>query len=145
MKPNKMENPTAKRPKCNYCELTFKRRYNLKIHVTSVHQRMRFKCDKCDYEASKKVRINQHNLSMHEGKFVKCDRCDRQFPILGGKRNLARHKSVDHENIRHKCPNCNKTFAFALSLRTHVVAEHEGNPKNQVYFLRKRLFAAGFP
>ena len=104
--------------KCDQCDKTFKKT-SLKVHIASVHEKIRFECDQCDYKASHRKATTLHKMSMHEGKFLKCDQCDKQFQIMNGKRRLAIHKRFNHENKRFECDQCDKKFAYKGSLKLH--------------------------
>ena len=104
--------------KCDQCDKTFKKT-SLKVHIASVHEKIRFECDQCDYKAPVRQAITLHKMSMHEGKFLKCDQCDKQFQIRNGKRRLATHKRFNHENKRFECDQCDKKFAYKGSLKLH--------------------------
>ncbi|XP_013185051.2 zinc finger protein 267 [Amyelois transitella] len=46
-----------------------------------------------------------------------CNKCDLDFPTI--KEYTDHMLSQEHENMRHKCPICNKTYA-SLYLKTHL-------------------------
>ena len=88
---------------CGKCDKRFATQAHLKRHQAFKHDGQRMKCNLCEFKAKDKTTINQHRMSKHEGKMIKCDQCEKQFSFIGGKDHLARHISINHDNVRFLC------------------------------------------
>jgi KRAB domain-containing zinc finger protein len=65
-----------KRHKCPNCEFSTVRKYNLKMHISAVHEKNRpHQCPLCEYSAAQKKNLTQHEHVVHIGKF-KCHLCE---------------------------------------------------------------------
>jgi len=84
----------TKTTSCEVCNRTFKSRQNLKQHIESVHQKVRYDCDQCDHRASTKSNLRCHKASQHEGIKYDCDECDYSAT---NKSRLKKHKDAKHE------------------------------------------------
>eukprot|EP00190_Bangiopsis_sp_CCMP1999_P005650 CAMPEP_0198725416 /NCGR_PEP_ID=MMETSP1475-20131203/2735_1 /TAXON_ID= ORGANISM="Unidentified sp., Strain CCMP1999" /NCGR_SAMPLE_ID=MMETSP1475 /ASSEMBLY_ACC=CAM_ASM_001111 /LENGTH=117 /DNA_ID=CAMNT_0044487193 /DNA_START=89 /DNA_END=443 /DNA_ORIENTATION=+ len=52
---------------CQFCGAWFKRKYEARRHVESVHYRIKpFKCDQCMRQFSRKSQMRDHILATHE-------------------------------------------------------------------------------
>jgi len=89
-----MQKSIAKTASCEACNRTFKSRQNLKQHIESVHQKVRYDCDQCDHRASTKSNLRCHKASQHEGIKYDCDLCDYSAT---NKSRLKKHKDAKHE------------------------------------------------
>lgn len=52
------------------------RKYELKEHKKSKHDRIRYSCDQCEYAATKPSPLKTHMESKHEGVRYPCDQCE---------------------------------------------------------------------
>lgn len=65
---------------CPMCQQTFRRQYNMKIHINRVHSKVKpFKCDRCDKSFATNSDLKQHLVMHGLGKQFKCELCDRQL------------------------------------------------------------------
>ena len=69
--------------KCDPCDKTFRRAYNLKKHELAKHQMKRFQCKQCDSNYSLAYSLSLHVQSVHEGKMVECNMCDYKTATKG--------------------------------------------------------------
>ena len=67
-----------KKATCNYCGKQFSGKGNLKKHIRSVHEKLRYPCDQCEYQAVEKRLIKFHIQSKHEGVTYPCPHCDHR-------------------------------------------------------------------
>ena len=58
----------GKKPfKCEFCDLTFWRRCNVRYHVEASHDlKKRFSCDLCDFQSYYEKSIDMHKKSVHQ-------------------------------------------------------------------------------
>ena len=77
---------------CNLCNKLFSNQSNLRKHIRSVHEKMKFTCEICGKEVSRKDKLQRHKLSVHsKSSEFKCTVCERKFIQ---KDNLLAHKNV---------------------------------------------------
>ena len=89
--------------KCDICNKLFSNKSNLRKHIKSVHEKMKFKCEICDKKLSRKDELQRHKLSVHSKNIeFKCIVCERKF---SRKDNLLAHK-----NVCCKCKHCHEQF-----------------------------------
>ena len=110
---------------CQICGKSFENQCNLKIHVTSIHQKVKdFKCDFCESEFSVKRSLTTHIQNVHVGlRKYKCESCSKAFTSLY---NLKSHVTSIHQKLKgHKCYLCDKSFSQKSNLQTHIKSVHE--------------------
>ena len=85
---------------CQFCDQTFRHSGGLKIHVRSVHEKIKdYHCKLCDKSYTQSHSLKNHIKIVHEG--VKADRI-------------------------HKCVSCDKSYTQAHNLKRHIRLVHEG-------------------
>ena len=141
--PNK--SPGEPKATCPQCKKTFRRHFNMRIHVDRVHNKVKpFPCKFCDKSFATNSDLKQH-LTVHgEGKTFKCEECDRVFTnrdsiILHRKQHtnkrthfcvvcdkgffkqscLNRHMRTHTGERPYHCPHCKKGFSQSTTLKTH--------------------------
>mmetsp|Transcript_36214 Transcript_36214/g.144848 ORF Transcript_36214/g.144848 Transcript_36214/m.144848 type:complete len:420 (+) Transcript_36214:2502-3761(+) len=94
--PSSKKNATHACPDCAAC---FRRKYDLKTHRASVHDKRRnYKCPQCPKTFTQNGHMNTHIRVEHMGdKQHVCPYCKKNFPI---KSKLVRHVQAVHENNR---------------------------------------------
>ena len=50
---------------CRTCEYSTNRKVNLRIHINSVHNEVRYPCGKCKYQATQQSHLYRHNRTRH--------------------------------------------------------------------------------
>ena len=50
---------------CNKCDAVFRYRYNLKVHVKSIHEGVRYDCNQCDSRFTRQSSLRMHKQSLH--------------------------------------------------------------------------------
>ena len=102
--------------KCDICNKLFSNKSNLRKHIKSVHEKIKFKCEICDKELSRKDELQRHKLSVHSKNIeFKCIVCERKF---SRKDNLLAHK-----NVCCKCKHCHEQFSSPSELLNHICPE----------------------
>jgi len=79
--------------KCQECDKTYSRKYELKKHAESVHRLIKYKCDVCDEYFAWKRSLNRHLESVHKQNIYKCDVCTKTY---SRKNNLEIHIRTAH-------------------------------------------------
>lgn len=137
--------------KCNICQKSYKRRYNLTQHM-NLHLNRTIKCHLCDYVGVSNAHIKSHIALVHVASVEdhKCDKCPKTFKSHNGLKNhllahtndfkfLCPHCGVGymyksefdahcgkHENRKpYQCKVCDKTFTTNSNMRAHERAAHK--------------------
>ena len=101
---------------CDICNKLFSNKSNLRKHIKSVYEKMKFKCEICDKEFSRKDNLQRHNKAVHSKSIAfKCTVCERKF---SRKENLLAHK-----NVCCKCKHCHEQFPSPSELLNHICPE----------------------
>ena len=65
---------------CEFCDLGFANKANLKIHITSIHEGKRHNCVICDKTYATKAILETHIETVHEKKKqYQCEKCENSF------------------------------------------------------------------
>ena len=86
-------NNTSKMYSCNYCKYKSNRSNNVKAHIESIHEGIKFACPYCKVQFSDKSALSKHTKSVHKGIRVPCQHCDYKAQ---GNSNLKRHINNIH-------------------------------------------------
>ena len=115
---------------CPVCNKVFRRKYNIKGHVLTVHEKQRaYVCDICPKKFSTKNSLKRHKAAKHEKqRSFKCDVCDRKLSTAS---SLKRHKRVKHDvklfdivdSVKYEC----KRFRYCDNQATFRI---KPTPKN---------------
>ena len=110
--------------KCIQCEKGFVQASKLKIHVETVHKKLKpFKCNKCNHSCTQKGNLRQHDIIVHQKKkdFI-CSFCGKGFPMNSF---LQTHVAACHSLDRsHSCSMCSEKFQYACRLQRHIKLKH---------------------
>ena len=118
-----------KKFKCNMCTYSVQFRSKLKLHIMTVHDKIRdFKCPKCYFSASTSRNLMVHMQNDHK---YKCRKCDFAAVLKG---NLLLHMKNDHgTDIREDivpqsltCLTCGEIYRSRISLQLHRASKHGG-------------------
>ena len=112
------------RLKCDECAATFSNKPNLRYHIESKHEGVRYPCTDCRYKATTQGALTVHNNSKHAGVRYPCIKCDYKATQ---KSALTRHiRAQHHEGVQYDCDQCcfKTRFKNALSLHQHKQSEH---------------------
>ena len=71
---------------------------SLKMHIQSVHEKIKYSCNQCDHQASSMGNLKTHVQSVHEKIKYSCNQCDHQATTNG---HLKTHIQSVHENIKY--------------------------------------------
>eukprot|EP00188_Purpureofilum_apyrenoidigerum_P001117 Plantae.Rhodophyta-Purpureofilum_apyrenoidigerum.ctg15771.p1 GENE.Plantae.Rhodophyta-Purpureofilum_apyrenoidigerum.ctg15771~~Plantae.Rhodophyta-Purpureofilum_apyrenoidigerum.ctg15771.p1 ORF type:complete len:400 (+),score=52.71 Plantae.Rhodophyta-Purpureofilum_apyrenoidigerum.ctg15771:485-1684(+) len=115
---------------CDCCTSVFKTSYDLKRHITSVHDKKRqHLCRICKRGFSQSGHRNEHERLVHSGLGHPCNICGNRFGVHS---KLQRHIRSVHENVRtHQCGLCGKMFKEKNHLKKHT-ASHQ---KHDLYVI----------
>ena len=126
---------------CNECNVTFKTRNVLKMHIKNIHKNI-FQCSKCEFTFNTVKKLQKHFELLH-GEGVQCRFCDR---VLKNKESLRKHVAKFHNKKNKqtkkcrevpsaegfKCKECFKSFKWPGSLRKHRAQHKAVNSIDQV-------------
>ena len=84
--------------KCKVCSKILSNKYNLKIHISDVHEKQkRFQCHICEKSFAQSNTLRDHKIAIHEKlKPHKCSFCAKRCTF---KHNLKKHIDTVHKNI----------------------------------------------
>ena len=110
--------------KCRQCNYRASSKHPLLLHISSVHEKIRYKCDQCDYQATQKCALQPHKQTKHEGVKFACEVCGA---ILVSGPVLKKHLEYKHGNRKHSCDDCNYIAGQQHHLKTHRKMKHDDN------------------
>ena len=91
---------------------------------SSQNERLAIHCEKCDKPFSTKGNLKLHIKTVHDK--VKCHTCDLCLRAFGLKGVLQRHVKTVHDKVKpHKCDLCLKAFGQKCDLQKHIKTVHE--------------------
>jgi len=129
--------------KCEICRKVFKSSRNMKVHMTTVHGKMKdFKCPTCGKAFRMKAHLTKHIKTVHQmSRSHSCPDCGQSFTEAG---NMKRHREALHLGIRYPCTwtpppgdfeeftfSCNKTFTLKRNLDAHIKKVHTWNFRHE--------------
>lgn len=109
---------------CHICYKNFTRKENHKVHVKTVHERIRqFECFICHRHFGFQHHLERHMSTTHSsGKEYTCSKCLSTF---NEHRFFERHIKVTHQNIKEfKCNKCQAEFGWRSLLKIHYDLAH---------------------
>ncbi|KAL4232949.1 hypothetical protein ACF0H5_007637 [Mactra antiquata] len=109
--------------KCDVCGKVYKDQYVLKMHVKMVHlpADILFECNVCGKKFTRKAHLKRHIRIHDPEKPFKCPQCEYR----GCERSdIVKHLLV-HEDPKHKCNICNKSFRHIKNKELHM-KRHNG-------------------
>ena len=117
---------------CTFCNVHFQKFSLLRKHIVSVHGKKPHKCEKCEYSFAKMFDLKHHTTTVHEGKKPhKCCYCESSFSTNYG---LKRHTTTVHDKQKpFKCDDCEFSFAEKSKLENHIQVVHYGKLGCQGY------------
>lgn len=104
---------------CGFCDKTFKSKYSLNAHVTTIHKGVMpmLECNVCGKECKGRAALKRHKLKLHVNATYKCDKCLKTFL---NKRNFNEHAC----NNTPICKICGTLFASTRALNRHLIGVH---------------------
>ena len=79
------------------CGENYESQSNPKLHVQSVHKKIKYSCNQCDHQATTHGNLKTHVQSVHEKIKYSCNQCDHQATQQG---SLKRHIQSVHAKIK---------------------------------------------
>ncbi|XP_014097429.2 zinc finger protein 391 [Bactrocera oleae] len=109
---------------CPECEKKFTRKFQLKLHMISVHKLgdgLQYECKDCCKTFASRHSLSYHQRSVHsdERPFA-CTHCDRRFVL---RTQLSSHLRIHTGEAKPRifqCPVCDKRWPTKSVLRTHM-------------------------
>ena len=118
---------------CNQCSYQAKTEGALKIHMSSIHEELKYPCDQCDYRATQSGNLYRHVKSQHKTKFKNliekpeslfCKQCPYKATTVGC---LKIHVAAIHENVKYPCYVCGYKATQIGNLYRHMRVRHNAN------------------
>ena len=78
----KKHNSVGDKFECRQCNYRASSKNPLLLHISSVHEQIRYKCDQCDYQATQKCALQTHKQIKHEEAKIACEVCGADFKTL---------------------------------------------------------------
>ncbi|XP_066583039.1 zinc finger protein 892-like [Prorops nasuta] len=107
---------------CEMCGKIYSDSKCLKIHIQSVHSKLRpYVCNVCGHSSAKKAMLQMH-LRQHTGdKPFNCELCEYKT----GDHNSLRRHVMRHTGVRpYKCPHCPYSAIQSSSYKNHLKSKH---------------------
>lgn len=109
---------------CSECEKKFTRKFQLKLHMISVHKLgdgLQYECDECQKTFASRHSLSYHQRSVHSDERPHaCTHCDRRFVL---RTQLSSHLRIHTGEAKpriFKCHMCDKRWPTKSVLRTHM-------------------------
>ena len=162
-----MKNEAETKHSCTQCGSIYSKEAHLKLHIKRKHVKeegeishdgmpddddqkikiefeSQLQCDECDsYVCMSKAALAAHKEAMHQDVTHYCPLCKYKSKI---RRNLLRHKSNAHDNVKiFHCNQCDKTSSSKTGLKLHIDCYHKGvrySCDKCYYFIVTRIFVA---
>merc|ERR1719509_502028 len=122
--------------KCEQCDKLFSSKTNLKRHIISVHEKVRFTCDFCDYTLSDKSHMTRHIRKNHASeKIIEDDKetlsLEFQLPLdvqisEPSDMDTSEEEPWNHRRAAHQkvtCDKCHKEVSKS-NLARHIRTLH---------------------
>ncbi|KAL1425656.1 hypothetical protein MTO96_019077 [Rhipicephalus appendiculatus] len=108
---------------CPVCNKRYKDPYILKMHLKMVHMpaEVLFECSLCGKKFNRKAHLKRHARTHNPNKPLKCPRCDYR----GCERSDITKHMLIHEEPKHVCNICNRSFRHAKNKELHL-KRHKG-------------------
>ena len=101
---------------CDICNKLFSNKSNLRKHIKSVHEKIKFTREICGKELSRKDKLQRHKKTVHSrSSEFECAVYEKKF---SRKENLLAHK-----NVCCKCKHCHEQFPSPSKLVNHICQE----------------------
>ncbi|XP_023346151.1 zinc finger protein 271 isoform X3 [Eurytemora carolleeae] len=120
--------------RCFLCGMSFRKSFNVKSHILTVHRRRRdYKCGECDDKFTKRNHVVRH-LELKHGilladastKFSECEKtCEICGEIFSKQGSLNTHIMTVHPDVKaFKCRLCLAEFDTRSEIMEHIVNLH---------------------
>jgi len=103
---------------CSSCDKMFRGNYELRKHIETIHEQLRFTCSICNRQFKSKDGLKYHQNLLHitDNKF-KCKFCSLKF---SNKQRLLIHERKDHDIGKLSCKHCKNSFVYTWKYNSHL-------------------------
>ena len=103
LKKSKLRDKREKSFPCGKCDYVTTHSSNLKTHIHSKHEGVKYSCNRCKYAATEPSSLKKHIKNKHEGVRYPCDQCEYAATTAA---DLKIHIESKHEGLRYPCDKC---------------------------------------
>lgn len=115
---------------CGICNVAFKSKRGLSLHVVEHGVAISLDCDICGRKLKDKTSLERHVLRHMNDRPHKCHLCDQSFVFAN---ELASHIEYHNpENHKFECSKCDRKYFFKRSLVAHLARNHKERVRDQV-------------
>ena len=106
---------------CQQCGHTSKWKHDVKSHILSVHEGVKYNCTSCSFKTSYSANLRKHVKSVHDQEKFECDRCDYK---ASRPETLRQHAKSVHDKVKYECESCNYETSWPNHLKQHEKLVH---------------------
>ena len=112
----------SNRVKCNYCDYTGRKRWDVTVHVRTHTGERPYECPHCPYKAADKSTMRRHVAAHVAAVPMQCSQCEFTTTT---KRELKRHEKEHGAPSALVCPRCDHVCQSKTDLTRHLHT-HDG-------------------
>ncbi|TRY80858.1 hypothetical protein TCAL_02984 [Tigriopus californicus] len=115
---------------CTICDFGTKQKGLLKVHINSVHYKMKtFKCELCKFVSIQKGNLRAHMLTVHEkARNFPCDFCEYRAGTKGILKTHVQNRHLKLEKEAFECQLCPYKALRKSHLKQHMAHDHRSVP-----------------
>ncbi|XP_055632896.1 zinc finger protein 91-like [Toxorhynchites rutilus septentrionalis] len=106
-----------RRYSCPHCQNTFKDPATLRVHIRIHADERPYSCQYCPKAFRDRLSLQAHIQSHSEENPFKCEKCEKTF---SRKDSLKMHVLTHTDELPYPCPHCQKAFKDRLRLSNHI-------------------------
>lgn len=126
---------------CQYCPLSYKQRFQLNRHMMQHTGERPFICEVCSKTFLSKSHLKRHSV-VHLPQDQLQHKCNQCDKVFAWASTLESHMKSHSGEKRFKCGICGRKFLHLNSLRSHTVNRHTVNGKFTCVVCKESFFEA---
>ena len=107
---------------CNECNIVFRTKDELNIHINTNHMEMWYTCDICQYKNCTQGGLTRHMQEIHMDVRYGCNQCEYQATTQD---NLTKHNQSKHLGVRYSCDQCEYQATQKSIVNKHKQSKHK--------------------